>query len=111
MKTIIKSFFIFILFFLLSLPVVAFANHVALLVLQKQDTYQPIRIGLNESGEPIPTPVLRNGDANSNNLVDFEDVGYISNSWDHSASGSIDQYQDGKINAFDFAVIVTRLQK
>src|SRR5512137_2131016 len=105
MKLIIRSFLIFLLFFLLSLPVVAFANHIATLVLYKPIVFQNTQSVKGVSLSPIPTPKIGNGDADMNNKVDFQDVDYISNNWNHSASGVIDQYQDGKINAFDFAVI------
>jgi len=60
---------------------------------------------------PIPAAVIGNGDADASNSVDFGDVKFISGNWDNTAGGSIDQYQDGKVNSLDFAVVADRLSK
>ncbi|MBF0208086.1 MAG: hypothetical protein HQK53_14505 [Oligoflexia bacterium] len=110
MKTIGRYFFIFLFFFLLFLPSLYLANDLAIKVIYQQNPYQGLQIVTRTNTKAIPTPVLKNGDADANNIVNLEDVKIISAYWNQSASGAIDQYQDGKVNVLDFAVTSSKLK-
>lgn len=60
---------------------------------------------------PIPSVFVGNGDANVSDSVDFRDVEFISSNWNYSVGGAIDQYQDGKVNSLDFAVVAGKLSR
>lgn len=60
---------------------------------------------------PLPPAQIGNGDANTNSMVDFGDIHYISSNWNTTAGGAIDQYKDGKVNSLDFVVVVEQLSR
>lgn len=46
------------------------------------------------------------GDVNTDNTVDFNDIKSITDLWQSSNQTPFDQYEDGQINTYDFAVVV-----
>jgi len=60
---------------------------------------------------PLPMTPIGNGDADSNGVVDFKDLNRIAANWQNKMSGSVDQYQDGKINSLDFTVSAFQLKQ
>ncbi|MCL4366622.1 PQQ-binding-like beta-propeller repeat protein [Patescibacteria group bacterium] len=54
----------------------------------------------------LAAPTLGNGDVNNDGSVNGSDVKLAMQSWGTGVTGTLDQYQDGKENSFDFANIV-----
>ncbi|MBI2263237.1 carbohydrate binding domain-containing protein [Candidatus Berkelbacteria bacterium] len=54
---------------------------------------------------PTPTPVIGNGDVNSDGKVDESDSAIVIREWFGSATLPLDQYGDGLVNGLDFAVV------
>lgn len=116
MNVLLKAFIMSFLFFSLLLFALVFGEH----FMNKQGvSYPPILKRITNSytassvvlPTPIPAAVIGNGDADANSSVDYGDIKFISGNWDKTAGGSIDQYQDGKVNSLDFAVVANRLSK
>ncbi len=115
MGVLFKAFIFSFVFFSLVL----FAVFIGKDVINKQGIYHPLLFSsfsfssnpLSPRITPLPVAVVGNGDANANNLIDFGDVHYVSSNWNTSASGSIDQYKDGKVNTLDFVVVANHLTK
>jgi hypothetical protein len=56
-----------------------------------------------------PTPILRNGDINNDGQISVSDIVLVLQNWLASLTTAVDQYGDGRINAFDFARVVAQL--
>lgn len=61
------------------------------------------------SNTPVPTPIIRNGDVNSDGVVSHLDVLRLLQIWWQSTSGLEDQFVDGLTNSLDFAVVYKHL--
>jgi hypothetical protein len=109
MKIITRSFLLFSLFIFLSFLILVVANYFISPVFHKG--IPPSQIYTKVVNTPIPTPQIGNGDADMNNIIDTKDINYILSNWNRSASGSIDQYKDGKVNTLDFVVTAKKLNK
>lgn len=59
--------------------------------------------------EVTPNPRMGTGDVNGDGTVSFADIQALFAQWYVQAAGTIDQYVDGIVNSFDYAVVVKNL--
>ena len=104
MNVFLKAFVFSFVFFLVLLCVIS-------IVQNKSHILQSVPLPTATRITPVPLPFIGNGDADADNRTGFKDVTFISENWNYSAGGTVDQYRDGKVNSLDFAVTALQLSK
>jgi hypothetical protein len=66
----------------------------------------PSSVSPTTGPSPTPSITLGNGDTNNDGVVNIADVKLILQNWLALLTNSLDQFGDGRINAFDFARVV-----